>query len=166
MQFKKFALVALVIPAVMMFAGCGQIAEKATEKAVENATGVKVDKNGESIKIKTDKGEAEFGGSDHEIPDGFPKEFPVYDGAQVSGSMKAEAEGKTSFTVTFETNDSKAEVLSFYKEALPKSGYTISATMDLGDAATISIKKGSVDAGSVSIAKSDGKTSILVGLQQ
>lgn len=167
MQFKKLTFAALIIPAIMLLAGCANIAEKATEKAVENATGVKVDKQGDSVKIKTDKGEAEFSASENKVPDDFPEAFPLYDGAKVTGSMKTEAEGKKNFTVTFETSDDKTQVANFFKESLPKNGYKIETTMEIGDTVNLALKQGDTEVGGVTIAKDDkNKTTIIVSLKE
>ncbi|HEY3374153.1 MAG TPA: hypothetical protein VGK02_03705 [Candidatus Aquicultor sp.] len=166
MRFGKFALLALLIAALVICVGCGNIAEQATKKAVENATGVKVDEKNGSVNIKTDKGEATISGSESKVPDGFPKDFPIYDGVKITSGLKTEAEGKTSFQVTFETSDDVKKVVDFYKKALADNGYKISGSMEADEMASLSLKKGDADIGGVTITKSDGKTNVLIGLTE
>lgn len=132
--------------------------------------------------VKTDLGEIEKGklsftdektgatvdvGSD-KLPDNFPKDFPLYPGAKVAGSLSGSEEGKQSgFWVTLTTADSADQASSWYKTNLPANGWEIKSTLEMGQNTTWGIAKGSWE-GTVSVSSSDdGKeTTITVALSQ
>jgi hypothetical protein len=55
------------------------------------------------------------------LPDSFPKDYPIYDGAKVKGSLSGTTKGISGTTVTWETGDSLSKVTDFYTNAF-KSG--------------------------------------------
>lgn len=117
--------------------GCDKAAEKVSEKAVETATGTKVDKSGEKVTVKTKEGtltyqaddkSAEFKGpegslkmAEGEVPKGFP--LPVYKGAKVLQGVTHERpdEGKM-YQVTLQTPDAVGKIADFYAKALKDKG--------------------------------------------
>ncbi|MBI4733378.1 MAG: hypothetical protein HY779_00885, partial [Rubrobacteridae bacterium] len=176
MKLKVFGAVCLSALAITWMTGCSAItdkaAEKATESMLEKATGAKnvdIGKDGGSIKVTNEKGEeVELSASENKIPEGFPSSFPIYGGATVASSLKmgSATEGKTGFNVVLQTGDAVSDVAKFYKREIPKSGYEISGTMELGDGTTsLTLKKGQDDVGNVMITSKDskdGKTSIII----
>jgi len=165
MKLRNILLLALALIVVTGLTGCSSIAENAAEKAIEESTGVKVDKDGESIKIQTKDGEAELSSGESKVPDGFPEGL-VYKGGTIGLTTKSSAEGKTNFTVTFETKDKAERVAEFYKEAIPDSGYEIDATTEVSGIHIMSFKKGE-EVGQASISTdSDGKTLVNIMLQK
>lgn len=165
MKFRNILLLALALILVAALAGCSSIAENAAEKAIEESTGVKVDQDGESIKIKTKDGEAELSGGENKVPDGFPEGL-VYKAGTIGLTTKTSAEGKTNFTVTFETKDKADKVTEFYKKAIAGSGYEIEATTEISGMNMMTFKKGEESSGQVSISSDgDGKTLVNIVLQ-
>jgi len=137
--------------------------------AIEKQTGVKTnlgdiekgklsftdEKTGTKVDIGSDK-----------LPDTFPKDFPVYPGAKVTGVLSGTEKGKSTGTwVTFTTSDSKDKVASFYKTGLSANGWIEESTFAGGDTVTQTVSKGDIS-GTVGItqADSDKETEILVML--
>lgn len=137
------------------------------KKGIEQKTGISMDTAGKSLTLKDSKTGAEvnFGG-EAKIPAGFPKDFPLYPGATVEGNVSGvENQAGKGFWLILGTKDDAAKVTAFYTANLPKNGWTVSSTMNLGPSSTWEITKGDTS-GSV-IVGSDEKTkgaSIVVSL--
>jgi hypothetical protein len=52
------------------------------------------------------------------LPDSFPKDFPIYDGAKYQGGIETSEQGVSGFYATWETGDSADKVSSFYTDKL------------------------------------------------
>lgn len=105
-------------------------------------------------------------GASSTLPDAFPKDFPVYPGAKVTGVLSGSEKGKsTGAWVTFTTADSKDAVVSFYKTNLASNGWTEESTFASGDTTTETVSKGTMN-GTVGITRAaDAKeTEIIVML--
>jgi len=153
---KKLLVIGLVLSFAIVSSGCSWIGKK----AVEETTGVSVDKDNESVKVKTKEGEAEIQAGENKLPDGFPEDFPIYEDAKISGSSKISTDQGTSYTVQLETNDSMSAVADYYKSALPDSGYKVQATAETPDSVMYSLEKG----GMVQVTVVDGKTTVQITL--
>lgn len=124
---------------VLLTSACGS--ESLTEKAIEEATGVQVDQDGNVVSISTDEGSIRVddsgnvevltsdgsqvlsGGSGSELPDDFPGDVPLPDAAIVS-SLASDSNGTRSWVINFETDDPKGTYES-YVEALKAAGFTV-----------------------------------------
>lgn len=90
-----------------------------------------------------------------EIPDNFPKDFPVYPGATVTSSLSGGQSGQgNGFWLTLATGDSLDAVTTFYENAFASSGWTVESTYTANGTATQTVKKGSMS-GSISIGRDD-----------
>jgi len=142
------------------------IAEKVTNGVLSRVTGqnVNVSGDGKNITVKTDKGDLTInsGGS---LPSDFPKDFPVYPGAKLTGSFSANGtngEDSKGVSVVWETMDEASKVGTYYKSSLVSAGYTISTEYSQADSTTLTFEKGNVS-GFMGVAKgSDSKTAISV----
>ena len=112
------AVVALVIIVAFALTGCQFIAQK----AVESATGVKVEKNGNGISVTGKNGATAQIGT-NQVPDGWPTEVPVYSGTLKAGNKVAGTDG-TVYNVVIETADSPKTVGDFYEKQLGDAGWT------------------------------------------
>ena len=170
-RFVALGLVAaLVVVVVVALSGCGAIAQKATEAAVESATGVKVDSSKQTI-TTTDKdgNTTELSAKEGSYPDGFPSDFPQYPGAKVDSALKGSSNGQDSFTVILKTADAPKDVYAWYLGELENNGWKIDqkldATTDDSAFATITCTKGELRGGvSVSRDKDETETSMMIGL--
>ena len=96
-----------------------------------------------------------------QLPDNFPKDFPLFKGAKSSVATVVDSAG-LHFTVTMEISDAVAKVVDFYNKALPENGYDITATMAMAEGTMLHFKKGEKTTGVVTIAPDDGKATAAV----
>jgi hypothetical protein len=67
------------------------------------------------------------------VPGDFPKDYPVYKGAKVTGSLTGSSKGITGTTVTWETGDSLDKVTAFYADAFKSGAWKSDSTGQLND---------------------------------
>jgi hypothetical protein len=117
--------VAIVVIAGLVFTtGCAQIAEQAAKSAIEGATGVKVEDNGVTVTGKD--GQSVAIGGETKLPDGFPSEIPVYEGAAITSSIATDK----GYMVGLTTPDSARTVLEWYKTELAAKGWEVKVPME------------------------------------
>jgi hypothetical protein len=99
-----------------------------------------------------------------ELPSDFPKDFPIFKDANLTGTVKGEQEGQSGYFATWETDASVQEVTDFYKEALDKDPWKTSGTFTSGEGTIISFARTDNEnfGGGVTVASSDGKTQFIV----
>jgi hypothetical protein len=97
-------------------------------------------------------------GENAKIPDGFPKDVPVYPDATVVAGM-AGGEGGV---VTLKTGDDPDEIVAFYREELRSGGWSLEGEMNLaGQRRILQIEKGG-RSGAVQISREGVDTTILI----
>lgn len=121
----RMAVVGLTAVLALAVSGCGvtdRLAEKAVEEAVESATGVEVDQEGESVTIKGQDGEAVTFTAEAEgkLPEGFP--FPLMPGGKVNSSSKVTSNGKLAFFVEIRFQGDAKAAGDFYEKAMKDIG--------------------------------------------
>jgi hypothetical protein len=96
-----------------------------------------------------------------ELPSDFPSDFPIFEGANLTGTVAAEEEGKTGYVATWETDASTQEVTDFYKGALDKDPWKSAGVFSSSQGAVISFTRADNEnfGGAVTIS-GDGKTQI------
>ncbi len=88
----KFTTIAIAcVSALLLAAACG-----GGSKTIDVG-------NGDKVKVSTS------------LPDDFPDNFPVYDGADLEGAVEGEQEGIKGIVATWTTNDSFDDVKAFYE---------------------------------------------------
>jgi len=133
----RLTVAMLVIGLSISMVGCQSIAEKATEAAVENATGIDIEKSGDEVTIKGEDGTELTASSDGELPEGFPTDVPVYEGAIVS-SIKTD----NGFSVVIEAQGDVVEIFDWYKDELTSEGWKIVTEMKVEDGGALVSEKG------------------------
>jgi len=134
------------------------------KKAIETKTGVTLDAQGKTMTIKDSKTGAEINVGEGKIPSGFPKDFSLYPGAKVSGNISgAENKAGKGFWLIMTTVDSADKVIAFYEANLPKSGWIVENTMNIGTSSTWEVTKGDMT-GAVIVAADEKEkgTSIVI----
>jgi hypothetical protein len=137
------------------------------EQAIESKTGVKTnieDLEKGKMSFTDTKTGAKVDVGTNEVPDTFPKDFPLYRGAKVTSSLSGAQAGKNNgFWLTMTTPDSADAVQSFYKSELGKNGWTIESTFTANQMTNQTVKKGSWS-GSLSVGTSSegGETQIVI----
>jgi hypothetical protein len=156
-------LSALAVLAVIL-TGCGNsVAQKASEKALENAiekeTGgqAKVDINNNNYKVESKDGKIEVG-QNVNLPDGFPKDVYVIGGNIISAFSEPT---KESFTVSIEISMNLSEAAALYQEKLKGDGWQITGNMSYGDITSVIAEKADRTA-TVMISKSSDKTTVVL----
>lgn len=143
-----------------------KIAEKATEKAIENAGGGNVDidtkdgkvkvsgKDGDvtyetdedgNVKITGDDGESSYTvGDDAKLPDGWPRDLKLPDGAKLTASSTSASGDGKAYMVTAEISGKVKAAYEDLKSQLTDAGYEIAGdsytTTGDGDFASLSAK--------------------------
>jgi len=99
-----------------------------------------------------------------ELPKQFPDDFPIFEGAKLTGTVTGEQEGQSGFFVTWETDASPDDVTDFYKEALDKDPWKTAGVFTTSDGAMITFTRADNEnfGGGVTVASSDGKTQFVV----
>ena len=100
------------------------------------------------------------------LPDTFPKDFPIYQGAKVISSVSNIQQGKGNgllVTFTIPSGQGLNKVVPFYKNGLNTSGWTITSSFDSDTIQTWAIAKGSTE-GSVAITSERDQMTVIVTL--
>lgn len=154
-----------IVLAAFLFAGCSAAAEKAVEKKIEKETGSEVDINTEEnkVEVETEEGKTEVQtGSEVQLPEGFPSDFPVYKG-KIIAVLKSDYEGSRGYMITIETSGDLDSVSGWYEEELKKAGYDVKVTLKQeGISSFVFEKKSPPIKGQVQIQNEDGKVSIVI----
>ncbi len=177
---KKLLLViclVLTLFLIITFAGCFRMAprlsekavEKAIEKAVEKATDsdIKLDLDEGGAVVKDEKGGETKVGEKVNLPEGWPKDVPVYPDSSFSISSKTKngETGKNEYSVWgTATKGSAQEVYDWYKSKL--SGWEVTTDQytksDDGDLAFLYLQNNSYE---VSITIGQSEDTISLGMQ-
>jgi hypothetical protein len=98
-----------------------------------------------------------------ELPSDFPNDFPIFNGANLTGTVAGEQEGKTGYVATWETDASTQEVTDFYKGALDKDPWKTAGVFTTSGGALISFTRADNEnfGGAVTIS-GNGKTQVAV----
>jgi len=133
MKIHKIARTSLALLAGLLLivglSGCEVAAQRAAdeaERAVEDATGIRVDT----------PAPGEGGGA--QLPEAWPAEAPVYPEATVTEAATTTMEGVTQHFVTFRTKDAHQDVASWFKSELEAKGWTINSEITTGSGQEIS----------------------------
>lgn len=110
--------------------------------AIENRTGIKTDVNNGSMTFTDTKTGTKVNVGSNSVPDNFPKDFPLYPGAKVTGSLSGAQAGKANgFWLTLTTPDAQSKVEEFYKTELSKNGWTVGQAMTAESTMTETVTK-------------------------
>lgn len=134
MRLKKTTtvLAAGALVAGLGLAGCGQIAESATEQLMEQAAGgsVNIDIEGDGVTVEGSEGAMSIGGS-VDLPDNWPAEVPTYgDGTLVMVSVDTSS---GSATAMWNTDQSVEEAAAAVKSMVEGAGYSVESESSMAD---------------------------------
>lgn len=130
-----------LIAAVATLPACKKAQDAAVAAAIEQATGAKVDKDGNALTIKTDKGEmkvvtAEDGGS-VPLPAGFPGDIYLPAGHKVASVMDLAGAPMVNLT----TPAAMAAVYADADKAMQAGGWKRELAMQSSDGSTLAYTK-------------------------
>lgn len=139
-----------------------RIANNILSKSLSKQLGgdVKIEGDGEKVSYKGEDFEFSYdmGG---ELPEGFPKDFPIYSGSKLISKWSSTSEGNEGTSIVLETNDSLSKVSDYYKTELEKSGWKSTSTFSQDDSVVFSFEKGEKQ-GILAITKTEEKLSISI----
>lgn len=125
--------------ALALLAGCGK---KEQNVAVPGGkVTVTQQGGGTTMEMRSDKGDkVKVTASDKGValPANFPADVPIMPGATVKMAMTS----GEALSVTFSVAASQADALKYYEDNLKAKGWEIAATMNMGESAMLSAKKG------------------------
>lgn len=153
---------ALVVPSI---GACGQVAEKASEAAVEQALegeGQDVDITEDGATVTDDQGNKFTVGADVALPDNWPAEIPTFDGGTLS-LVSVEGSGRVS--AVWVTEASVEEASAAYVGALKAAGYT-ETSMANANGMVVGTYTGNGYTVNVNTMGADGQTSVMVGAER
>lgn len=154
----KLTTVGTAILSCAVLVGCGGEAAKPTNSAAPSTPAATPSATPSTTPstVSTPGGTASTGS----LPADFPKDVPVYAGATVtSGATTGAGAG-----AVFSSADATDKIAAFYKEELPKNGWSKPIATDMGGISAISATKEKRQLG-ISITKgTDGKSMISIGI--
>lgn len=137
----------IIMAGLIVLSGCAKT--KKTESQPENSTAS--EKSSPQVKIDKDKGTVEFEnenikgraevGEDVQLPDSFPDDVPVYDGAKILSAITNESENLDTMMVTLQSDDSVKDVFQFYLDQLSQNGFSITNQREDQSTAVLSSNK-------------------------
>jgi hypothetical protein len=131
----------LVIASVMALPACKKAAEKATEAAIEHATGVKMDKDGNKMTIKTEKGDvnvtAADAGGNVTLPASFPADIILPSNHKVASVVDMAGMQMVNLSTTQALNTVYADT----DKGMQAGGWKRDVAMQTGDGATLAFSK-------------------------
>ena len=164
-------IIALIILALLFGMRSFFSPDRVAERMLEQATGGKVDidRDGETVNttvVGDDGSKMNISSGNTSLPDGWPASVPVIPDAKVASSASApNSDGGTAYTVSYETDMSVADAVSFYKDAFSRDGWTITATLNQGDGTMFVASRGEEDGATVQIGSGDQGTSVNMSVQ-
>ena len=108
------------------------------DKAAKDSAGSTTNNKAEVTVKNNDTQSSEKGNAG--LPEGFPSDFPIYPGGKISASSKTDG----TYTVSFDTDDSKSKVEAYYSAKLASNGWTSgegTSSNDFGTSSTTTLKK-------------------------
>jgi hypothetical protein len=143
MKRTLYVVIGMMMVSCLVLAGCKKAAEKAAEKAIEagmakDGVKAKVDASGGKVTIESKDGKTEFtGGKSAKVPDNFPKDVYVYEGATITASVST-PEG---CNLVLETGDSADKVMSTIQGKMAGMGWKQEMTVNQDKNAMVGYKK-------------------------
>lgn len=162
---KKVLVGIMVIALALGIAGCGAIEDKIGEEIGEGIVGAATDSdvevNDDSVTIETEDGEVTISDDTGSIPDGFPDDFPLYDGFELDGASSIAGGGTTTYYVNMTSGDTVEDVYNWYKTEFTDGGWNISGdaiyTDSNGSSGMLTAAKDKMEA-TVTVTTEDGGT--------
>jgi hypothetical protein len=101
------------------------------------------------------------------IPSGFPADFPIYPGTQLTAACKVPGNASTQWTVQWQTTANLNDIQAFYVDALNKGDWVLlaySGDINTRFSATLQRNSNANVKGSLEVKNSGGPTTIALAL--
>ena len=142
MGIKRSVVAVAFAGTALALSGCGeaadQVAEEAVEQAIEGQGGgdVEIDADGESFSVEGEDG-SEFSVGSDELPDDFPTEVPIPEGATVESSSTVKTDGKAGWFVALTYADADAgDLADTSKSEMEDAGFEETSTFSADETTT------------------------------
>lgn len=138
MRIRTSVVAVAFAGAALALAGCGDAAEEAAEQAIEAQGGgdVEIDAEGGEFSVEGEDGSKFSVGSD-ELPDDFPTDVPIPEGATVESSSTVQTDGKAGWFVALTYPDADASGLAdTSKTEMEDAGFEETSTFSADDTTT------------------------------
>lgn len=138
----RSALALALSALVLTLPACKKARDAAVDAALERATGVKVDRDGNTVTVRTSEGEARIasddGGGNLVLPASFPKDIQLP--AQYKLSSVMELGGAQVLSMT--TPEAMGSLFNSLSGGMERSGWTRELSAQTGDGGTLGFSKG------------------------
>lgn len=115
---------------------------------------------GDKKTVDVGDGQVTIGG---DLPDSFPDDFPVYDGADFQGSFQGEQQGVEGLVANWTSGDDLSDVVAFYNGEFGDGPWKTTASGNAQGVSFWSVQNNDKSkVGYVSVSESDGQVAILV----
>jgi len=141
---KITTIVCLLVLVSLVGWGCQsateKVAEKATEKAIEDSGGgnVDVDIDDQTVEITDQNTNISASYGKNELPEDWPSDAPTYEGDIIATTTQND----TFFQTSWQTDKSADDVYDYYQEELVDQGWTVDSTMSVNQFKSLSATKG------------------------
>lgn len=161
MPSHRILLLAL-IAATAVLPACKKAQDAAVEAAVERATGAKVDKDGNTVTVQTDKGEMRIttatDGDTVALPADFPTDLYLPAPHKVESVMAMGSAHMVNLTTPMATADVHTGVV----DAMQRGGWTQALAMQTGEGSTLAYRKDKRQAFYQLVKQDDGGTQLAI----
>ena len=140
MKRAVYFVIAITVVSCLALGGCKKAAEKMIEsKMAKDGVNAKVDSSNGKMTVQTQDGTTVIAsGKDTKVPENFPKDIYLYEGATIIGSVSV----PNGFSLSMETGDSADKVLGTIKSKMTGLGWKQEMNMNQGKTSIVSYKKG------------------------
>jgi hypothetical protein len=149
---KRVGTVLLLVVACSL-AGCRKSVTYTDKEGTKHT--VTQSGKGSQVTIEGKEGKVQVSGEGGlALPEGFPKDVPIYPGSTIAVSAAVQ----NGMHVSLKTADPSTKVAAFYKEKLKAEGWEIETTMNTEDSSMVVGKKDKRSVAVVAGRDSDGST--------
>lgn len=139
---KKVLVGIIVVALALGLVGCksieDKIGEEIGEELIGGAVGGDVEVDDDSVTIETEEGDVTISDDTGKIPDGFPDDFPLYDGYALDGASSIAGGGTTTYYVNMTSEDEVKDIYDWYKAEFADAGWEISGDVIYSDSSSSS----------------------------
>ena len=139
---NKAAKIIVIVVGVLLLLGVGAIlllgwfGTHIGTTIFEEATNGTVDVDDGEVTFSDEEGDTEFRAA-QELPEDFPDEVPLYDGAELESSSRVRQNDELFWTVSYATSDDYTVVSSYFEEVLEQGDWTTESITETGQMTNI-----------------------------
>ncbi len=163
---KRASQLSFALALVLVAGACQKVGETAADAAIERATGVKVERDGDQMTLRSADGELAIrAGESVALPEDFPADIYLPPDAQVNSVMDLQGISMVSLTAPGQV----AGLFAAAREAMQAQGWTQSmSAQHSADAAMLAFEKGEDEqrrSATLSFNRNNGDDHVIVGVQ-